>query len=157
MLRLSAVLQMLFDEYIPVPKHVEMYEAGVTDGSQPVVVMLVESLGDVEKSWADDLAAADVGVIVMVGGTVFTGSNVTADFMSAWSFLGSMFSGQQPPVVGFGMYALHAMLLSYSQWVTALSQLSLLNMVACCSGCSCNECSPCSPADCCGNQSRLVG
>ena len=95
------------------------YEAGATDGSATIAVMLVEALGDVEKSWADDLASEGYGVIAMVGSDVFTGdvTTVTADLTSALADIDSL-AGKQPPVLGFGSYALHAVLITYDAWVS---------------------------------------
>ena len=95
------------------------YEAGATDGSATIAVMLVEALGDVEKSWADDLASEGYGVIAMVGSDVFTGdvTTVTADLTEALAGIDSL-AGTQPPVLGFGTYALHAVLITYDAWVS---------------------------------------
>jgi hydrogenase maturation factor len=95
----------------------EVYQAG--EGAQPVVV-LVDALGETEKSWVDAVAESQGAAVGMIATDVFTGApgNETAELLAAMESNG-LESSTQHPVMGIGNAAYHSLLLSYDAWVSA--------------------------------------
>jgi hypothetical protein len=92
-------------------------EAVYVAGTGTPVVVLLDSLGETERSLVDAVAEARGGAVGMVAPEVFTSTEVR---VSAQLTAAMESNGLEPdtyPVIGFGDAAHHAILLSYDAWV----------------------------------------
>mmetsp|Transcript_20529 Transcript_20529/g.36616 ORF Transcript_20529/g.36616 Transcript_20529/m.36616 type:complete len:505 (-) Transcript_20529:152-1666(-) len=103
----------------------EVYQAG--EGAQPVLV-LVDALGETEKSWVDAVAESQGAAVGMIATDVFTGApgNETAELLAAMESNGVEASTQHP-VMGIGNAAYHSLLLSYDAWPVVVAVTPDLN------------------------------
>ena len=104
---------------VSTPEVSEYFVAGSSSGGDPAVVLLVDSISDVEKTWAES-AAEELGgsALVFVATDVFPTENITGNHLKAAIASTDEFEGTAlPPVVGFGGAATHTMLLAFDEWV----------------------------------------
>mmetsp|Transcript_6824 Transcript_6824/g.19218 ORF Transcript_6824/g.19218 Transcript_6824/m.19218 type:complete len:958 (+) Transcript_6824:136-3009(+) len=120
----------LLEEFLPLPPSnptpvelSERYVAGSGSGSEALVVLLVDSISDVEQRWADSAVQALGGsALVLLASEVFpTEANMTAHLTMAIDSVEPFSGVSYPPVIGFGGAARHALLLSYDDWPVAVA------------------------------------